>query len=403
MEFKQVQAVKNGTSKNVLLLGFGFYLQRKSGDKNFWLNLCRELSLMLDKIVIVSVNSSPAKFVQEGNIYQYNFLPSSHLNNCGERGTRLQFLQNSPPWRVIQRSAILIRLIPFLKKIIKSHQIQVIHLMDNFGFLTGLVKLFFPELKVYATGITYNAHSFPSGVYSLYQRLVFGNLDKVAVSSKAYREKLIEHGFPDKKVQVIRWGVPLGNGNAIGKRKTNHQNKVILWTGFTQQIKEKSFYLSLSIAQNIIRKNRAIDFIFAFKPECFQERYGVYQGESLQIMTTDHQDFLKLLEKVDLLLAPLENLRSTIAPPLSWIECMASGIPVISTPAAGADEVLKHNLTGFVAKSNQELESLIEKVVEDKNQFKEVSSNAKKWVKENYNLKDIAKDYLKFWGETWQS
>jgi glycosyltransferase involved in cell wall biosynthesis len=402
---KPVQAVKNGTSKNVLLLGFGFYLHKKSGDKNFWLNLSRELSLMLDKIVIVSVNSSPAKFEQEGNIYQYNFLPSFHLNNSGERGTRLQFLKASPPWRVIQRSATLIRLIPFLKRIVKLHQIQVIHLMDNFGFLTGMVKLFFPKLKVYATGITYNTHGFPSKPYSFYQRIVFGNLDKIAVSSKAYKDKLVEHGFSNDKVKVIRWGVPVENGKKrLPKtRKTNRHNRVVLWTGFTQQIKEKSFYLSLSVAQSIIRKNSSVDFIFAFKPECFDKKFGVYQEKNLKIITTEHQDFLELLEKVDLLLAPVENLRSTVAPPLSWIECMSLGIPVISTQAPGADEVLKPNLTGFVAKSNQELESLIEKVVEDKNQFKEVSSNAKKWVKENYNLKDIAQDYLKLWGETWQS
>lgn len=398
-----MQAVKNGDSKNVLLLGFGFYLYTNSGDKNFWLNLSRELSMMLDKIVIVSVNSSPLKFEQEGNIYQYNVQPSFHLNNGGEKGVRFQSLLNSPPWRVVQRSITLLKLIPFLKKLIKLHDIQVIHLMDNFGFLTGLIKLFFPKLKVFATGITYNTHGFPSKPYSLYQRIVFGNLDRVAVSSRAYWEKLIEHGFPGRKVKVIRWGVPLENGDqrASKKRKTNHRNKVILWTGFTQQIKEKSFYLSLSIAQNIIRKNRAIDFIFAFKPECFQERYGVYRGENLQILTTDHQDFLKLLEKVDLLLAPLENLRSTIAPPLSWIECMSLGIPVISNQALGTDEVLKHNLTGFVAKSNQELETLIEEVVEDKDQLKKVSGNAKKWIKENYNLKDIAQDYLKLWGDRW--
>lgn len=400
-----IQVVKSKIPKNVLLIGFGFYLQRKSGDKNFWLSLCRELSFMLDKIVIVSVNSSATKFEQEGNIYQYNVQPSFHQKKAAAKGLSLGFFKDSPPWRVVQRSATLLKLIPFLKRIVKLHQIQVVHLMDNFGFLTGLVKLFFPKLKVSATGITYNTHSFPSGAYSLYQRLVFGNLDRVAVSSKAYQQKLVEHGFSNKKTKVIRWGVPLENGDqrASKKRKTNHRNKVILWTGFTQQIKEKSFYLSLSVAQNIIRKNPAIDFIFAFKPECFQERYGLCQEKNLKVITTDHQEFLKLLDKIDLLLAPVENSNSTIAPPLSWIECMSLGIPVMSTQAPGADEILKHNLTGFVAKSNQELESLIEKVVEDKNQFKEVSANAKKWVKENYNLKDIAKDYLKFWGETWQS
>jgi len=394
-----VKTSKKFNVKNVLLLGCGFYLHPKNGDKNFWLNLCRELSPRLGQLVIVSVNSSPVKFEQEGNIYQYNFRPSFHLKEGIEKGARFKILRTSPPWRVVQRSVTVIRLIPFLRKIIKQHQIETIHLMDNFGFFTGLIKLFFPELKVSATGITYNTHSFPSGLYSFYQRIVFGNLDKLAVSSRAYRQKLIQHGLKEEKVEVIRWGVPLGNGS--DKKRTNHRHKVILWTGFTQQIKEKSFYQALAVAQRILKKNSRIDFVFAFKPECFQERYGLYQEKNLKIMKTNQPEFLNLLDKVDLLIAPVETLRSTIAPPLSWIECMASGVPVMSTQAPGSDEVLKHKETGFVAKSYQEFEDLMENVLEDEKLLKRVSDQAREWVRENYNLQDIAGDYLKFWGERW--
>jgi glycosyltransferase involved in cell wall biosynthesis len=387
-------------SKNVLLLGRGFYLHNKNGDKNFWLNLCRELSPMLDRLIIVSVNALPGKFEQEGNIFQYNFPLSFHPNNGREWGLRLKFLMKSPSCRAVLRSITLIKLIPFLRKIIKQHRIETIHLMDNFGFLTGLLKLFFPELKVYATAITYNTHGFPSSLYTFYQKIVFGKLDRVAVSSKAYRDELIRHGFPDEKVEIIRWGVPLGNGNrgSSGKRKTSLRKKVILWTGFTQQIKEKSFFQSLAVARSIVRKNPSVDFVFAFKQECFQDEYGLYREKNLKVIKTDRQEFLKLLGKTDLLLAPVETSGSTIAPPLSWIECMSRGIPVMSTQAPGAEEVLKNNLTGFVAKSNHELGDMIEKVVEDKKLLKEVSGNARGWVRENYNLKDIAEDYLKFWG-----
>ncbi len=398
-----MQTAKRGNSRNVLLLGFGFYLRANNGDKNFWLNLTRELSSMLDQIVILSVNSSPVKFERQGNVCQYNFQPSFHWESPEGNSRGMEFLRTSPPWRVIQRSATLIRLIPSLKKIVKLHEIETIHLMDNFGFLTGLIKSFFPRQKVCATGITYNTHSFPSGLYSAYQRIVFGNLDKVAVSSKAYRQRLLEHGFPGKKVEVIRWGVPLGGGEKASSpaRKTARRKKVILWTGFTQQIKEKSFYVSRAIAQKIIRKNPKVEFVFAFKPECFEKGYGLYQQENLRIMTTDHQDFLKLLSGVDLLLAPLENSKSTVAPPLSWIECMSLGIPVLSTQAPGTEEILKPNLTGFVAKRDQSLESLIEDVVEDKERLRKVSTKARQWVEENYELKQIARDYLKFWGERW--
>lgn len=295
----------------------------------------------------------------------------------------------------------MLKLIPLLKKLVKLHNIGVIHLMDNFGFLTGLVKVLFPDLQIFATAITYNTQDLPLTPYSFYQRIVFGNMDKVVASSKAYREKLIEQGFSKEKVKVLRWGVPMVNGDEekLRRKETHFSPKVILWTGFTQQIKIKSFYVSLSLAQNIIRKKLAVDFIFAFKPECFDKRYVSFQQEHLQVITTNPEDFPKLLEGVDLLLAPVESFRSIVAPPLTWIECMALGIPVITTQSPGVDEVIKHNVSGFVAKSDGELEGLIEKVLEDEELLREVSIKAKEWVKRNYNLKDIAQDYLKLWRE----
>ncbi|HEX9912334.1 MAG TPA: glycosyltransferase family 4 protein [candidate division Zixibacteria bacterium] len=390
--------MKNGISRNVLLLGFGFYLNRDNGDKNFWLSLSKELSLMLDKLVIVSVNSLSVKFEREKNIYLYNVQSPFHRKKNNGKGLSFQFLMNSYPCRVLERSTALLKLIPFLKKLIKLHNIQVIHLMDNFGFLTGLVKLFFPNLKIYATAITYNTHKSPLNLYSLYQRVVFGEMDKVVVSSKAYKEKLIENGFSEEKLQVIRWGIPSPNGNA-GSKKVYSPEKVILWTGFTQQIKKESFYLSVSLAKNILKKNPFVDFIFAFKPECFDKKYEYFRGEHIQVLTTKPENFQNLLPAVDLLLAPIDNYSSTVAPPLTWIECMSLGIPVISTPVPGVDEILIHNQTGFVAKSKQELEELIERVLEERDLLTKVSTRAKEWVRENYNLKDIAGDYLKLWRE----
>jgi glycosyltransferase involved in cell wall biosynthesis len=387
--------------RNILLVGFGFNFRRISGDKNFWLGLSRELSPELEKLVVVSVNSSPVKFEQEGNIYLYNVHRPLHFKKDDGKVLRFQFQKHPLPWEILERSVTMLKLIPFLKKVVKLHDIKVIHLMDNFGFLTGLVKVVFPKLRVYATAITYNTHDLPLNLYSFYQRIVLGNMDKMVASSKAYGEKLIEHGLSKEKIKVIRWGVPLANGNEgkLLEEKTSSSPKVILWTGFTQQIKIKSFYVSLSLAQNIIRKKLAVDFIFAFKPECFDKRYVSFQQEHLQVITTSPEDFPKLLESADLLLAPVESFRSIIAPPLSWLECMALGIPIITTQSPGVDEVIKHKVNGFVAESDEELEGLIEKVLEDEKLLSKVSTKAKERVKENYNLKDIAQDYLKLWRE----
>lgn len=395
--------------KKVLLVGFGFYLHRISGDKNFWLGLSRELANRLDKLVIVSVNSSPAKFEQEGNIYLYNVQRPFHRKKDDENILKFQFQRHPLPWEILERSATLLKLIPLLKKLIGLHHIKVIHLMDNFGFLTRLIKIAFPGLEVYATAITYNKNGLPPRLYSFYQRMIFGNLDKVVVSSNAFKTKLIEDGFSKEKVEVIRWGISMVNetNKLFDKRgmkedgKKDPSAKVILWTGFTQQVGVKSLQLSLSLARSIIRKKCSVDFIFTIKPECFPKDWRPFEKEHLRVLATTPQEFLKLLERADLLLAPIDNHRSIVAPPLTWIECMAQGIPIMSTQVPGIDEILKHNLTGFVAKSNDGLQDLMERVLEKEDLLAEVSAKVKELVVEKYNLKNIAQDYLKLWEEKW--
>jgi glycosyltransferase involved in cell wall biosynthesis len=387
--------------ENILLLGFGYYPFRISGDKNFWFDLSRELSGELNKMVMVSVNSSPVRFEQKGNIWLYNVQRPFHTEKDEKSILKFQLRTHPLPWEIVERSATMLKLLPPLQKLIKLHNIKVIHLMDNFGFSTALVRLLFPKVRVYATAITYNTHNLPTKPYGSYQRIIFGNLDKLVVSCKAYRDRLIEHGFSKDKIEVIRWGIPITNRKQkiTNRRKHPSTNKVVLWTGFTQQIREGSFQLSLSVAQKITSQKSSIDFVFAVKSESYDKAYEYFQNEHLRIVTTDSEKFTELLNRTDLLLAPVVRLRSIIAPPLTWIECMARGIPIISTQAPGVDEILIHNQTGFVAKSNEELESLIEKVLEDKDLMSEVSINAKELVKEKYNLKDIAQDYLRLWRE----
>ena len=389
---------------NVLLLGFGYYPFRISGDKNFWFDLSKELSGELNKMVIVSINSSPIRFEQKGNIWLYNIQRPFHTKKDDGNILKFQLQRHPLPWEIVERSATMLKLLPLLQKLIKLHNIKVIHLMDNFGFSTALVRLLFPKVKVYATAITYNTHNLPTKPYGSYQRIIFGNLDKLVVSCKAYRDRLIEHGFSKDKIEVIRWGIPITNRKlkVAGKKpRWSSTNKMVLWTGFTQQIREGSFCLSLSVAQKIVSQKPCIDFVFAIKKECYDKAYEFLQGEHLQIITTDSESFTELLNKTDLLLAPVVRLRSIIAPPLTWIECMARGIPVISTQAPGVDEILKHNITGFVAKSGEELETLIQDVLEDEERLAEVSLNARKWVNENYSLKGITQDYLKLWSQKW--
>jgi len=74
---------------------------------------------------------------------------------------------------------------------------------------------------------------------------------------------------------------------------------------------------------------------------------------------------------------------------LTVVEAMLAGKPVVVTPAGSFKEIIKDGETGIITKtfSTKSLAESIEKVLDDAELFKKISSNAKKDAEKRFSLK----------------
>jgi glycosyltransferase involved in cell wall biosynthesis len=395
---------------NIILIGVDYFPYIGTGDKTFWFNLTSLLAEHLERIFIISINNQKNKFQiqhsKNSDIYIYNIRPF-HMGfdrtgfdiTRGNQKCHRYF--HKPPIKDLERSFTLLKIMPLLKKIIRENNIEVVHFMDNFGPLMSLVKQTFPHIYITISAPTYNPRFL---IYDYYMKMCLYNQDKIITYTNTLKRKLINLGTQEERLKTIRWGVPVSGISCNLEQKKelkkklniNPNLKLILWSGYLQQIRENDFLMALQVARNVIRAIDSCHFIFAFKPEYFKQKYFNFEEDRIKIIT-NIQDMPELFTAADLFLSPVTATKSIVAPPLTWIESMAYGVPIVTTNVGGADEIVINGYTGHIAKSQEDLENMIMKIICDDTILKNLSENARILISKEYNIERIAYEYLNLW------
>ena len=83
-----------------------------------------------------------------------------------------------------------------------------------------------------------------------------------------------------------------------------------------------------------------------------------------------------------------------MAPPLTWIECMANGMPVLTTDVPGAEELVEDGRTGYRATTRDQLAAAVVTLCRE---APELRSDCRAKVAAEYDLADIQEAYLDLW------
>jgi glycosyltransferase involved in cell wall biosynthesis len=171
---------------------------------------------------------------------------------------------------------------------------------------------------------------------------------------------------------------------------------MLLWAGFIQQVREPDFHLALDLARMARAQGLDATFMFAFKPETFRPEYAaLHRPESgIHVLPTPVDAFADARAAADLLVSPIEARDCIVAPPLTWIECMSTGLPVLSTDVPGADELIEDGRTGYRATDRADLGAKLTAIARDFGSMRE-ACRAK--VTSDYNLADIKRAYIALW------
>lgn len=398
---------------NVLLIGIDYFSNRCSGDKNFWHNLLPLMAEKIDRIVVISFNYRTIKVETQPTVgypIQIHNVSPSHigidlrpdLSTLGNK-EKCHSHFKSPPRSPLEYLFSFIRIRSLVQHLIDEYDITNIHCMDNFGPAMRLLQRWISPIPLSVSAMGYYARGL---LHDRYLQLCYQKMDAIVPFSVAYRQKMLKLGLSEQQVYAVPWGRDFNSTGGASTPEERERLKhdldipsgcmVMFWTGFIQQIKEKELYVSLEIAQQVIQLREDVYFVFALKPECYTSRYQDFSAPRIRILPTTNETFLRLLRSAEYLLSPITNTQSIATPPLTWIEAMAIGLPIITNTVPGVDAVIVPGETGFVAESVDAIPALLTTALSHPDK-ETIRQNARRHVMTYYSITKSAAGYETLW------
>lgn len=353
---------------------------------NFWLDIISAVAPKVDQVVIASIQGKP---------YQ-NDRPAIVVTELPFE-IRHERLEPNP----YLKTALFIGAYAWVDKIVRKFDIDVMHLIDNYG----PIQIALSRVKVKKT--IFQAHYDPRyRMYDQFLRMSLRPFDTVIAGSNQLADRFRELCLAPRSVEAIPLAVSLDSldGEVVDERRTRahlgikSDSKIILWSGFISTVVgEPEFIFSLRVAKQLIDKISGIEFVFAFKKEHFRKDYKKFEEVGIRIIPIPSRtEFLELARISELLFSPCLNDRAIVCPPLTWLECMAYGVPIVTTNVRGVDEIIHDRQNGIIMLDPNKASELLYQLV--RNQAKEtLIVEARETVRKRFEISDAASAYLRIW------
>jgi len=372
---------------------------RHSGDKNFWLDIIHGLQRLGHDLDVVSVmvedvpsEGLPLHRVPPIPMYlrpDRRFNPS-HWHIAGTNN-------------YVSKTISLPRIVREVRRRRKEFQPDLIHFIDNYGPGMAGLRAAFGNLPLTVSAPTYQPNR---PMYDVFLRASFASFDVIVPFSDAYRKRLLELRFPAERVRRIRWGIDVdrftpptdAQREAVRKELGLRRDQlVILWTGFIQQTGEPDLRLALRTAELAIEDDPTkYAFLFCFKPEHFKESYRSFERTGLRVFGSADA-FHAARTAADILLCPFIDVRSTAAPPLAWLECLAMGIPILTTEIPGVEEAVADGKSGFAVPSPEAASDRLRALLADDGLRQRLREGARQIAMERYSVDRALQEYVDLW------
>lgn len=406
------EEIAGPSARHVVLVGVNFTPRRATGDKNFWAALLPLLAGHLDRISIVSIRDEevPGERLQiDDCVVDIRYVRPALRERGGDRSRGIPLLH----WRggshprlagLISKQVVTRHVSAELAAVLRERPGSRVHLMDNFGPANHLLAR---TARRHGAAVSVSAIAYERRgrrVYDSFLRLSYRakGLHVVALS-RGLEARLRGLAAGPRHVSRIPWGVrpaaPVTDEarRAARERLGLHPDRpVVLWAGFIQQVREPDFKLAHRLATTAHGAGLDAAFVFAFKPETFRPEYSALHApdKGILVFPTPVETFRDAMAAADLLLSPIEDRDCIVAPPLTWIEAMSSGLPVVTTDVPGASELVEHGTTGFLAGDERDLG---ERLAEACGAYGAMRDACRAKVAADYNLDTIKQAYLTLW------
>jgi glycosyltransferase involved in cell wall biosynthesis len=384
----------------ILLVGSRILPYRHAGDKNYWLEVIHELGARGHDVDVLSVTLEP---VPEPTPYRCEFVRPIpvHLGGGNRFSQEYRWLQGTGNY--FSKTLSFGRIVRSIRRHIRGHRPDVIHFLSNYGPVMALLKPYAMGVPLSISAPTYNGGPL---LYDRSLRTSFVGFDRVVPFSDAFGHRLRALGLPTQRLRTIRWAVdpdryrpPTDSERERARRDLGVQGeeKVVFWAGFLQQMTPRDLEFSVRAAELVMRgASDGWRFFFCLKPEHYDPRFRRFERAGVTVGGSSEL-FHRARTAADVMLSPITDLRSTAAPPLTWIESMALGIPVITTPLPGAEEIVTDGVNGLLVQNPEEAARRLPEFFQSPERMAEARREARRRIEGRFALSASVTDYVNLW------
>ncbi|SEH77381.1 Glycosyltransferase involved in cell wall bisynthesis [Stutzerimonas xanthomarina] len=316
-------------------------------------------------------------------IYSARSETPREFNNLFDKEIKLfQVQMNSPKEKLIS-------ILP-LRKTLNSLSPDKVFMHSSFaGFLGRLAALF----TLNKTKFLYIPHciSFMRKDIGQFKKIVFitlewiGSLKKSSYIACSKSEQLaIQAAIPFRKCYLVENALDFSSVPATSKSSLTNERTVITVGQIRLQKGPEHF---AEIAKAVRSKDPSINFLWVGDGDPPLRKILESAGVRISGWASKEQVWA-FLSEADLYLSTAlwEGM------PVSVLEAMSIGVPVVASDCAGNIDVVDHDKTGWLFNKNADAASLIIKAFSQKELSAEVAQNALRTAKERFNLNRYLKD-----------
>ena len=241
--------------------------------------------------------------------------------------------------------------------------------------------------------------------YPLHDTLLRASLagfDRIVSPCRALEEHLASLGIPRRRLLTIPLGVDLERFRPVSPEEkarlrrlhgVDEEAKVIVWFGPIippSQLEDVRFLLEA--IPDVRRKVPEAVFVFAFKYRPPDDLLAPHPW--LKVLNHYH-DIRDVFHMADVAALPFTASRPWITTPLSMVEALACGVPVVTLRHPGLTEVVADGESGVLVESLKELPQALGELCADESRLAHLAWGARRRAEQNFDLRTTAQDYAR--------
>lgn len=277
--------------------------------------------------------------------------------------------------------------IPRLVKFIRSEDVALIHTHGYRSDILGLVAARLSGRPVVATIHGFVPNDTRVRFYERADRIALRFFDRVFPVSDQIGNYLKLCGIRDEKIQIIRNAIPVNDNAGTVTASSLHKPEGDFLIGVVGRLSpEKNIPGFLEVARKLSGKYERFRFVIVGDgPE-----RNCLEGLTMKLELSGKVQFTGFLTDMEEVYAALDMLvisSSMEGIPLTALEAMRHGIPVVSTRVGGVPEVIDHEVNGLIVDAGDmdALSRAIETLVIDNDKYMTISRNAREKIRREFN------------------